>query len=159
MIDILGKHFKKRKIEYVRVTGDENDKQRKAAKARFQDPKSKVRVCCITMAGAEAINLQAGKAVIFYDTPFSGGDFLQILGRIHRIGSEHDKIYAIHLVMRDSVDGRVMQALRRKIKIINATLGKRYLDSNDTPVQVSTQNDISQIFQALQQDALRRRNS
>ena len=79
MVDIAAPYLKGKGIECVRITGDEDAAQRRDAAKRFQDPKDKARVCFITTAGAEAVNLQAAKAIIFYDSPWSAGDYLQCL--------------------------------------------------------------------------------
>merc|ERR1712048_19927 len=91
-------------VKCVRVTGSENEKERQSAMDAFQNTADPTRVIFITMAGGDAINLQAAKAVVFFDMPWSAGDYLQILGRMLRIGSEQQNCYAIHLVCRGSID-------------------------------------------------------
>lgn len=157
LVDIIMPRLNKEKIAAVRVTGAENEDQRDAAMQAFQDPKSPVRVICITAAGSESINLQAAKALVFYDTPWSAGDFLQILGRMIRIGSAHDRCYAIHLVARGSrkktVDHRVMDVLDKKMDLVEAVLGKRLKGEGDSTM-IRVDNDISDIFTSLRHDAL-----
>jgi len=158
MVDILMPILKKQKIKAVRVTGSETGDQRDKAMREFQDPESDVRVCCITTAGSESINLQAAKALICYDTPWSAGDFLQLIGRMIRIGSVHDKCYVIHLLARgkrrQTVDHRVMQVLSRKMTLVEAVLGKRIKGESDTDLVIEVENDISDLFNALRDDAL-----
>jgi SNF2 family DNA or RNA helicase len=142
MVDLLEKtaHSKKYKMNTVRITGAENEEERKAAITKFQDPDSDVRVAWITTAAAEGVNLQAAKAMIFYDSPWSAGDYIQILGRMIRIGSTHDRCYAIHLVAKGTIDEKVMAVLKKKMKLIEAVMGKRLKGDSD-------------IFSALQADA------
>jgi len=144
---------KKYKMKTVRVTGSEDEEERKAAMQRFQDPNSDVRVCWITEAAKEGINLQAAKALIFYDSPWSAGDYLQILGRMIRIGSTHDRCYAIHLVATGTIDTKVMGVLRTKMKLIEAVMGKRLKGEGMDDVVVSADNSIDDIFSSLQADA------
>lgn len=156
MVDIIMRELAKAKVSAVRITGAENEEQRLVAMKSFQDPNSDVRVICITMAASEAINLQASKALIFYDTPWSAGDLLQILGRMIRIGSVHDKCFAIHLVAKGrkkSVDHRVMEVQGKKMQLIEAVIGKRIKGETDTQAEISVGNDISDLFAALQADA------
>jgi superfamily II DNA or RNA helicase len=153
MINIIMDELAERKINAVRITGDENEKQREANKTAFQDPNSGVRVICITSASKQGVNLQSGKAIIFVDTPWSAGDFLQIVGRILRIGSKHDNVYAIHLVTENTIDGHVMKALSRKMKLVEAVLGKRIKGDADEVIEVAPENDISDLFDALRGDA------
>lgn len=155
MVDILVPALKKQKIKAVRITGSENEAERKIAQDAFQDPKSDVRVVCITTAASEAINLQAAKAIIFYDTPFSAGEYLQLLGRMIRIGSLHDRCFAIHLVADDTIDDRVMQILTKKMKLVESVLGKRIKGEQDDVI-VEVENDLSDLFNTLVQDAKKR---
>jgi len=156
MVDRLEEEAKARKIKSVRITGAETkEEDRKQAMRTFQDPASETQVCWITMAAAEGINLQAAKAIIFYDSPWSAGDYLQILGRMIRIGSVHDRCYAIHLIAKGTIDDKVMAVLRKKMKLIEAVMGKRIKgeDSEDSEV-VGAENDISDLFAAMRADAL-----
>lgn len=142
-------------IPCVRVTGDENEDQRQAAMAAFQNPSSETKVVFITMAGGDAINLQAAKAIIFYDTPWSAGDYLQILGRMIRIGSNHDRVYAVHLVCRDSVDERVQEVRRKKMRLIEAVLGERVRGDKGKDIVYASGSEVRDIFDALVSDARR----
>lgn len=152
MVDIIMPALKAAKIPAVRITGAENEKGRKAAQDAFQDPNGKTRVVCITSAAAEAINLQSAKAIIFYDSPWSAGEYLQILGRMIRLGSIHDRCFALHLCARGTIDDRVTQVLAKKMGLVESVLGKR-LKGEDTDVVVDVENDLSELFAALVSDA------
>ena len=156
MVDTAIPHLVKAGIKCVRVTGDENSAQRKAAMEAFQDPEDPTRVIFITMAGGDAINLQAAKALVFYDTPWSAGDYLQILGRMIRIGSEHDSVYAVHLVCRDTIDERVQEVKRNKMRLIEQVLGERVRGHKGEDVVFNAGSEIRDIFDAMVQDARRR---
>jgi len=158
MIDIIMPHLAKNKIKAVRVTGSENEDQRNVAMNAFQDPKSDVRVICLTAAGTEAINLQAAKALICFDTPWSAGDFIQLVGRMIRIGSIHDTCYVMHLLTKrvsgkKTIDHRVMEVLSKKMTLVEAVLGKRLKGVEDS-VSVSVENEISDLYNFLREDAV-----
>ena len=156
MVTIAVDYLDKKGVKCVRITGKENIAQRRAAQKAFQDVDSDVKVAWITMAGGDAINLQAAKCMIFYDTPFSAGDYLQILGRMIRIGSIHDRVYAIHLVCRDTVDERVMEIMSKKMELLEAVLGKRLKgEDDDEDYEIASQGDVSALFEALQNDAFK----
>ena len=140
-------------IKCVRVTGSENEAQRKEAMDAFQDPTDPTRVIWITMAGGDAINLQAAKAMVFYDSPWSAGDYLQIVGRMIRIGSENDTCYAIHLVCRDTIDERVMQVVRKKMGLIEQVLGERVKGNKDKDVVYEAGSEVKDLFDAMIADA------
>lgn len=121
------------KIPSVRITGKESDKDRQKAQAAFQNVDSKVKVIFITDAGSEAINLQAAGAMVFFDTPWSWGNYVQLLGRMIRIGSVHQKVYAIHLIaerpkkekkQRETIDHKVLKGLRKKKGMIDQIIGE-----------------------------------
>lgn len=158
MVSFVMQRLSKEKIPAVRVTGKENEDQRRAAMKSFQDPNSSTRVICITTAGSEAINLQAAKALICMDTPWSAGDFLQLLGRMIRIGSEHDKCYVVHMTARrsgnkkETIDHRIMEVLGKKMNLIEAVLGKR-IKGEGEEAAIQVENDISDLFSSLRNDA------
>jgi SNF2 family DNA or RNA helicase len=156
LVDWAMPYFEKKGIKCVRVTGAESDDERDEAMARFQDAGSDVQVIWITTAGGEAINLQAAKAMIFYDTPWSAGDYLQILGRMIRIGSLHDRVYAIHLIADGTVDERVQKVLRKKMKLVEAILGKRLKGEEELDLQFDVGSDTREIFDGLREDARKR---
>ena len=140
-------------IKCVRVTGDENEWQRKAAMDAFQDPDNPVRVIWITMAGGDAINLQAAKALVFYDSPWSAGDYLQIIGRMIRIGSIHDSVYGIHLVCRDTIDERVIQVIHKKMSLIKQVIGERLKGVKGEDVIYEAGSEVKDLFDAMLVDA------
>lgn len=153
MVDVAEAHLTGKGLKCVRVTGDESSKDRKEAMLSFQDPKSDVNVIFITMAGGDAINLQAAKALIFYDTPWSAGDYIQILGRMIRIGSEHDRVYAIHLLCRGTIDEHVQAVVKKKMKLIRDVLGERVKGDRGKEITYATSSDVSDVFDALVKDA------
>ena len=162
MVTLIMAALKKAKVPAVRITGKEIKKvkwkgkvvsERDAAMGKFQDPEDSTRVVCITDAASESINLQSAKLLIFYDSPWSGGNYLQILGRMIRIGSVHDRVYAMHLCATGTVDDKIMGVLKRKMKLIEAVLGKRIKGEEDEDVKIDSRNDISDLFRSLQDDA------
>jgi len=144
--------LKKKGVPCVRITGKEKQEQRSANQDLFQDFKSDINTVWITNAGSDAINLQAAKAIIFYDTPFSAGDFLQALGRMIRIGSIHDRVLAIHLICNNTVDERTLRIMGKKMDLLEAVLGKRILGEAGVD-EIGTTSEISELFDALQADA------
>ena len=154
MIDILDRELTAKGIKCVRITGGEKDDERKKSQESFQDEKSDVRVVLITMAAAEGVNLQLAKATIFYDSPWSAGDYLQIIGRMIRIGSIHDRVYCYHLVCPKTVDDRVMKALHNKMDLIENVLGKRLKNDEESDKIIGvSDNELKDIFNDLVEDA------
>lgn len=164
MVKIILKHLnntkEKRKNKYaVSISGLITDiKKRRAAMRQFQDTTSETKVIVITTAGSDAINLQAAKGLICYDTPWSAGEYLQLLGRMVRIGSNHDRVYALHLCARGSIDMRVNQVLRSKMKLVEAVLGKR-IKGESKDVILAPEGDVKAIFEGIMEDARKLRSN
>lgn len=122
--------LKKNGIKSTRITGKENDKARAKNQAAFQDTESDTQVIFVTAAGTEAINLQAAAAMIFFDAPWSWGDYVQAVGRMIRIGSPHPAVVAYHLLAernaedRKTIDHHVLKLLRKKKGLIDKVLGE-----------------------------------
>lgn len=154
MVDILEAEIEGKGIKTCRITGAESGDQRVVSQQAFQDAKSETKICLITMAAAEGVNLQLAKAVIFYDTPWSAGDYLQIIGRMIRIGSIHDKVFSYHICAPKTIDDRVMKTLKNKMNLIEAVLGKRLKqDGEEDEVLEVGQSELNDIFDGLLEDA------
>lgn len=152
----------------VRVTGAESSLQRDAGKRAFTETPN-TNLIFITMAGAEAINLQEARVIIFYDLPWSAGDYIQIVGRLIRIGSPHDRVYAIHLLSETpdgckTIDHHVRQTLDKKMGYIEQTLGERLVtdgaevirtasDGTDVEYIQVDSSGTSSLFDLLVEDA------
>jgi SNF2 family DNA or RNA helicase len=154
LIPRLQQLCKKLNIESVAVTGSVKDTKknpaRERAKNQFQDLKSKVRVIFISDAGSEAINLQAASAMIFFNSPWSWGNYIQLLGRPIRIGSPHDKVVAVHLVAerprkgkeRETIDHYTLKTLQRKKDLIDKVLGESAVGALDFKGEASFTNQL-----------------
>jgi predicted CopG family antitoxin len=75
-----------------------------------------------TEAGGEGINLQFCSLMVNYDIPWNPNRLEQRMGRIHRYGQQKEvRIY--NLVAADTREGKVLEALFRKLERIQAELG------------------------------------
>lgn len=109
-------------INYTKIHGDINDRDRQKARHKFQEDDN-CNLIFITTAGSAALNLQAASAVIFYDTPWSYGDLVQTIGRAQRIGSIREHILVIHLVNKGTIDVRVINKVSDKKDLSDKILG------------------------------------
>jgi len=153
MVGIARAALEKKGIKCTQVTGAEGEKQRKDAMDAFQNPKDPTKVIFITMAGGDAINLQTAKALIFYDTPWSAGDYIQILGRMIRIGSLHDRVFAIHLIARNTIDEHVQKVMHKKKELIEKVLGERLRGEKGGDVMYAAGSETKNLFDAMVADA------
>ena len=112
----------KLKVKCTKITGDVKAQDRENNKYNFNN-KEDCNIIIINSAAKEAINLQSSGYLIFYDLPFSYGDFLQIIGRIHRIGSKHSNIFLFYLMCKDSIDEKTLSILTKKKDLFDSVLG------------------------------------
>ena len=83
---------------------------------RFQyDERCRVLVGQIAAAGL-GITLTAASTMIFYSLDYSMSNFEQAKARIHRAG-QTEKCHYVYLVCKDTVDRKVLYALRKKINL------------------------------------------
>lgn len=152
--------LKAAKVKSVAITGRQNDKARRTAQEAFQDLESDTHVIFITAAGTEALNLQAAAAMIFYDAPWSWGDYVQALGRMIRIGSPHQKVLAYHLLAHrkpkgkrseKTIDDHVLGLLRGKKELIDQVIGEAIVDALEFQEPATS---AEQLLAALRSDNL-----
>lgn len=153
MVTIGAAALEKAGVKSVRITGKEDEMGRSKSQKTFQNLESGVNVVWITDAGSDAINLQAAEAVVFYDTPFSAGNYLQVIGRMIRIGSTHAKVFAYHLVGTGTIDMRVMEVNQRKMNLIESVIGKRIKGEENTDILDDPNSTIADLFDKLKADA------
>jgi SNF2 family DNA or RNA helicase len=152
MVDRLSTLFDAKKMKYTRITGAENkDSEREENRALFQKPGSGTDIMMITNAGSAAINLQSASAIIFFDSPWSYGDYKQLLGRIVRIGSRHESVLALHMVTEGTIDEHVLKTLKKKKALIDPILG-----GAEDVLKFDTGTDVVDIFEMLRNDARNR---
>lgn len=146
-----------RRVKSVAITGEQNEKRRAAAQQAFQDPKGDVRVVFITTAGGVGINLQMARAMVFYELPWTWGDYVQLLGRMIRIGSPHKGVVTYHLMAErprlkksETVDHHVYKLLRKEQALIDKVIGEAAVGALDFKTGGSGAKDL---LRALAEDA------
>ncbi|CAD5985331.1 helicase-related protein [Planktothrix agardhii] len=115
------------------IHGGMNVLQRKVAQKDFQFNKQ---ICLATEAAGEGINLQFCRLMINYDLPWNPNRLEQRMGRIHRIGQEHE-VYIFNFVAITTVEGRVLNKLLTKLEEIKNAMGDRVFDVIGQLLQVN----------------------
>lgn len=95
-------------------------REKDAAIADFQ---TRAAVLVATEAAGEGRNLQFCHAMVNYDLPWNPMQIEQRLGRIHRIGQEHDVLLA-NLVQAGTVEERILRVLETKIHLFELVVGE-----------------------------------
>ena len=108
---------------YVTYFGDTKDDERQQAVAKIQDPDNPARFFLgNTQTGGYGITLTEASTVIYYSNNYDLEKRLQSEDRAHRIGQERSVTY-IDLVCKDTVDEKIIKALRDKISLARAVTG------------------------------------
>lgn len=104
-----------------------------AQRAYVEDHLTKSDVVLITQAGTESINLQAADTIFLYDVPFSIKVFIQLVGRITRIDTRHDKQYIHFIEASNTID----TYKRLLISLHGDTINRIFGDIETLPVELT----------------------
>ena len=111
-------------VDYYGLTPqDQRDKNRNA----FQND-SKVRFIVGTpQTGGYGITLTAANTVIYYSNGYDLEKRLQSEDRAHRIG-QHKPVTYVDIIAEETVDQKIVKALRKKINIASEVMGEEIRD-------------------------------
>ena len=113
-IDSIAKMLQKKKIGYALIKGDVTDRAEQVD-AFQKDPDTKVFIGQLQTTGM-GLTLTAGTVAVYYSLDFSYANYEQSRARIRRIGQTKRGVY-IHLVCKDTIDEKVMAALKQKADV------------------------------------------
>lgn len=82
-----------------------------------------IRVLVSTESGAEGRNLQFCHQLINYDLPWNPMRVEQRIGRLHRLGQEHD-VTIFNLSCNQTIEAHVIDLLARKIRMFELVIGE-----------------------------------
>jgi SNF2 family DNA or RNA helicase len=114
--DLLSEHG----LPAVTYHGGLARREKDAAIAAFQGPAP---ILLSTEAAGEGRNLQFCHVMVNFDLPWNPMQIEQRLGRIHRIGQEHD-VLLINLVARGTLEERLLEVLQAKINLFELVVGE-----------------------------------
>lgn len=98
---------------------------REEVKHRFLRGEIDVLVC--TDAAAEGLNLQTADLLVNFDLPWDPMKVEQRIGRIDRIGQQHEAVYVLHLCYLGSAEETVYGRLLHRLQQIGAIVGTQQL--------------------------------
>ncbi len=113
-MDDIQELLEKKKIGYAVVRGGVKDREKEIHRFQYDD-KCRVFVGQIAAAGL-GITLTAASTMVFYSLDYNMSNFEQAKARIHRAGQKENCHY-IYLICRNTVDRKVLYALRKKIDL------------------------------------------
>ncbi|WP_418895903.1 DEAD/DEAH box helicase [Sporosarcina cyprini] len=107
-------------ITSVPFNGKFNKSKREWMKQLF---KEKAQVLIATESGSEGINLQFCHHVINYDLPWNPMKVEQRIGRVHRLGQEHD-VHIYNLAIKHTIEDYMLELLNTKIGVFEKVVGE-----------------------------------
>lgn len=131
------------------LNGKMKPEERIAAREAFR---TSAQFLVSTDAGGEGINLQFCHAMVNYDLPWNPMRLEQRIGRLDRIGQEHD-VLVFNMLVEDTVEDRVRKVLERKLVLIRQQFGEDRL----ADILSTLQDDFN--FDRIFIDAIRQREA
>ena len=125
-VETIVKHLKKEYGDNCLVTyyGKTPMKERQNNIKKFQDLESPVRFLVgTTQTGGYGITLTAASTMIYYSNGYDLEKRQQSEARIDRIGQHFPMTY-IDLMVEDTIDERIVKALRKKVNIASQIMGE-----------------------------------
>lgn len=108
--------------EWLQPDGQWKRLSREETKRRFRRGDAQVLIC--TDAAAEGLNFQFCGALINFDAPWNPMRVEQRIGRVDRLGQRFDRIAVVNLMYEDTVETDVYRALRTRINLFTAVVGR-----------------------------------
>ena len=140
MLSLIEKELEKRKINYVKLTGQTKD--RATPINQFQD--EKVPLFLISLkAGGAGLNLTAADTVIHYDPWWNPAVEAQATDRAHRIGQKN-KVFVYKFITSGTVEEKINAMQKRKKALADALFGKA------KKTEGLTEHDIQALFEPLE---------
>lgn len=130
-----------------RMSLDEKTEQKRL----FQ---STAQILISTDAGGEGINLQFCRVMINYDLPWNPMRLEQRIGRIDRIGQEHD-VKIVNFQLADTVEQRVRDTIERKLERIK----REFIEGEDKLADILSTLDDEFSFEKIYIDAVRKKQT
>ena len=123
-IDLIAKRLTDECISHATYDGRTSDVVRAEAIDRVRSGDARVFVANPAAAG-EGLTLTEATVVVYYSNTFKLAERLQSEDRAHRIGQEKSVLY-VDLVCPDTIDERIVTALRKKLEIANVITGDNF---------------------------------
>ena len=119
-LEHLAEICRRRGIRYALFSGDLSRGDKDAAISRFRDEAD---VLLSTGAGGEGRNLQFADTVINFDLPWNPMRLEQRVGRVHRIGQEHD-VFIFNFCQAGTVEEHLLRVLHDKVNMFELVVGE-----------------------------------
>jgi len=122
---------------------------KEAAIARFRD---EVPILLSTESAGEGRNLQFCHVMINMDLPWNPMQIEQRVGRLHRVGQEHDVVLT-NLVARGSIEQRILHVLEAKINLFELVVGELDMILGRVDDDLDFESEVFGAFLTAEDDA------
>jgi SNF2 family DNA or RNA helicase len=164
----LAQALQARELPFASFHGGMSGPEKDRAVEIFRD---QARVLLATEVGGEGRNLQFASVLVNYDLPWNPMKIEQRIGRLHRIGQQHE-VQIVSLCHAHSAEERILDVLDRRIHlfelvvgevdlILGRALGEKEFDERVFDIYASTRDEtaVHREFEALADDLARARRS
>ena len=134
--------------EVALINGSMTSQEKERQKDYFRDS---AQFLVSTDAGGEGINLQFCRVMINYDLPWNPMRLEQRIGRIDRIGQEHD-VKIVNFQLKGTVEQRVRDVIEDKLKRIK----QEFNDGEDKLADILSTLDDEFDFEKIYIDAVKK---
>lgn len=102
---------------------------------------NKVQVLVATESGGEGINLQFCHHMINFDLPWNPMRLEQRIGRIHRLGQEHE-VRVLNFATENTIEAHIVNLLQEKIRMFELIIGDLNHVLGETPVGANFERKV-----------------
>jgi SNF2 family DNA or RNA helicase len=119
-IKALHTRLRRLRIGYATIWGQDTKADSRAGERKrfWEDPNCKVMIGSAAME--RSLNLHVSNLLVFLDTIPNPARMTQLIGRIRRAGSMHERVWTFYPLVRDSQEERYMKILGSRQAIIDA---------------------------------------
>lgn len=129
-VDVIQKTLEPLGVDIRSITGRLNAKNRKEVRNWFRSG-AENKVLIITKAGGASLNLQSTNNLIFYDIPFSVGNFIQVVGRVARYFSAFKHYNIFFPIVLDTLDDYKFSYVSSRKELIEDVLQNKCLPQGE----------------------------
>ena len=107
-------------VPYTVFSGELSRADKDATIADFRD---RAHVLLSTGAGGEGRNLQFADTIVNFDLPWNPMRIEQRVGRVHRIGQDHD-VFVFNYCQEGTVEEQILHVLHDKVNMFELVVGE-----------------------------------
>lgn len=138
-LDIYRSRLDEDRVNYVYLTGSQNQKQRERAVAEFQR-KNGCSIFLISLkAGGVGLNLTAADYVFILDPWWNPAAEIQALNRAHRIGQEKN-VFVYRFISNDTIEEKI-----RRMQTKKQELAETFISSSN-PLRNISEEELLELF-------------